>query len=243
MRPKAVGILWVVVLLGWGWFPVRAQDTDAVTRRIRGGVIAQRARENAPYSSATQGEMVIRRGRQGRDRLPMESWTLVAPQVTTWTNYFAAQRAAGVERWRIIREPEGNRYERLEVDDASETVSATSVAAATAFAASDFLLGDLGFEFLYYDEHVLVGEQVRKTRNCYILDCLNSDPDDPYGRVKVWIEKETLLPLRAEAYDPGGKKWKVFSIGGLKKEEGAWRVTELEMENYRDNSSTRILLD
>ena len=242
MRRNGYWAVFVGVLL-IGPFDLPAQDTDAVTRRIRGGVIAERARENAPYSSATRGELVIRRGRQGRDRLPMESWTLVAPQVTTWTNYFAAQLEEGVERLRIIREPQGNRYERLSVDDETETVTATPVEPSTAFAASDFLLGDLGFEFLYYDEHILLGEQVRKTRNCYILDCLNSEPEDLYRRVKVWIEKDTLLPLRAEAYDSGGKKWKVFSIGGLKKEDGAWRVTELEMENYRNNSNTRILLD
>lgn len=222
-------------------FLASGQEPGSALREIQGSKIAREARAAVPYSSRDGGTMTIREGREPRESFEIEAVTISNPDSTTWTNYFSSNREGKLERFELVRGPETNVYNQLEPDDSQEKLVRKEVPATTPFGGSDFWMGDLGFEFLYWDHHYLVREQVRKTRTCYELRCTHEGAS-PYSKVRVWIDKEFLLPIHAIAYDEQGRKYKVFSVGGFQKEDGEWRVTELEMENLRDDSTTRIQL-
>ncbi len=112
------------------------------------------------------------------------------------------------------------------------------------FAGSDFSLSDLGLEFLHWPGQCQLASELRKGQSCYRLESTN-----PRGsgivRVNASIDKESLGPLYAEAYDSEGKKpVKVFSLDSMKKDaHGRYDVKEMEIDNKKLNSQTDLIFD
>jgi hypothetical protein len=109
---------------------------------------------------------------------------------------------------------------------------------------SDFWLSDLGFEFYHWpDQNRLKGE-MRRGKPCFVLQSVNPHPAvDGYGRVKVWIEKESGAPLQAETYGVDGKVLKEFELGSVKKVNDRYQLKDMEIINYQTGSRTRLIFD
>lgn len=113
--------------------------------------------------------------------------------------------------------------------------------AAVPFAGSQFLLWDLGLEFLWWPEHLLLGNQMRKGRACYVVESINPESDaQPYHRVRSWIDAEKLALLRAEAFDVHGQSVKVFEIGSVQKIHGQWYLKSVEIRDIKTDARTRL---
>jgi hypothetical protein len=109
---------------------------------------------------------------------------------------------------------------------------------------SDFWLSDLGFEFYHWpDQNRLKGE-MRRGKPCFVLQSVNPHPAvGGYGRVKVWIEKESGAPLQAETYGADGKVLKEFELGSVKKVNDRYQLKDMEIINYQTGSRTRLVFD
>jgi Outer membrane lipoprotein-sorting protein len=109
---------------------------------------------------------------------------------------------------------------------------------------SDFWLSDLGFEFYHWpDQNRLKGE-MRRGKPCFVLESVNKHPAvGSYGRVKVWIEKESGAPLQAETYGIDGKVLKDFELGSVKKVNDRYQLKDMEILNRQTGSRTRLVFD
>ena len=109
---------------------------------------------------------------------------------------------------------------------------------------SDFWLSDLGFEFYHWpDQNRLKGE-MRRGKPCFVLESVNVHPPvGGYGRVKVWIEKESGAPLQAETYGADGKVLKEFELGSVKKVNDRYQLKDMEILNRQTGSRTRLIFD
>jgi hypothetical protein len=109
---------------------------------------------------------------------------------------------------------------------------------------SDFWLSDLGFEFYHWpDQNRLKGE-MRRSKPCFVLESVNPHPPvGGYGRVKVWIEKESGAPLQAETYGADGKVLKEFELGSVKKVNDRYQLKDMEILNRQTGSRTRLIFD
>jgi hypothetical protein len=114
-------------------------------------------------------------------------------------------------------------------------------AATNAFAGSDFSLADLGLEFFHWPEQRLLKTEMRRGRSCRVLESVNPRPV-PGGCSKVlaWIDLETDGIVHAEACDGAGGVLKEFDPKELKKVRGQWQLEEMEINNRRTGSRTRI---
>ncbi len=112
------------------------------------------------------------------------------------------------------------------------------------FGGSDFWLSDLGFEFYHWpDQNRLKGE-MRRTRPCFVLQSVNPLPaTNSYGRVKVWLEKESGMPLEAEIYGADGGLLKKFALGSVKKVNGRYQLKDMEITNEKTGSRTELVFD
>jgi hypothetical protein len=112
------------------------------------------------------------------------------------------------------------------------------------FAGSDFLLSDLGLEFLHWPEQRRIKGELRLNRSCHVLESKRAAaPAGGYSRVLSWVDKETGGLLLAEAYDADGRLLKEFSIGSLKKVNGTYQLQDMEILNRLSGSRTRIEFD
>jgi hypothetical protein len=104
---------------------------------------------------------------------------------------------------------------------------------------SDFALADLGRAFLYWPQQRLVRSEMRRGRSCQVLDSSHPAPaPGQYARVRTWVDRETLQPLRAEAYGADNKLLKEFSVGSVRKIKGRWELQEIVMRNELTDSRT-----
>ena len=62
--------------------------------------------------------------------------------------------------------------------------------------------------------------------------------------VKSSIDKDSLGPIYAEAYDAAGNLVKEFSLDSMKKDaQGRYNVKEMEIHNKKLNSTTDLIFD
>jgi hypothetical protein len=112
------------------------------------------------------------------------------------------------------------------------------------FAGSDFWLGDLGLEFLYWPVQRLLMKDMRRGQSCNVLESRNPDaPAGGYARIVSWLDIDTGGIVFAEAFDADDRRIKEFIPKSFKKVDGEWHLQEMRIEDLRSRSRTTIRFD
>jgi Outer membrane lipoprotein-sorting protein len=85
---------------------------------------------------------------------------------------------------------------------------------------SHFTYYDLALPFLHWPNPKFVGDDRVRGRDCYAIDAVATN--EPYARVKIWIDKEYLALLRAEAFDENQNPVKRIAITSFRRVGAAW---------------------
>lgn len=105
----------------------------------------------------------------------------------------------------------------------------------TSFVGSDFFYEDVSGRNLNEDTHELVEE----TETQYILNNVPIDPGSvEFSSYKVWIDKESFLPRKAEYLDQNGKVYRRVEALKVETIDGFPTVVEARAEDLRAGSST-----
>ncbi|MDB6121523.1 MAG: outer rane lipoproteinsorting protein [Pedosphaera sp.] len=174
----------------------------------------------------------------------------------TWkvTYLASATNGKGAEQLTVVHSTNGpNEYLYAQAPSAgaplSEPKKLSGAQADIPLAGSDFWLSDLGFEFYHWPQQVKEKVEMKRGRVCYVLESSNPNPSaNGYSRVITWIDKESYEqqtggPIQAEAYGPDKKLLKEFSLGSFKKIKGRWELKEMEIENVKTGSRTKLQFD
>lgn len=109
-----------------------------------------------------------------------------------------------------------------------------------AFMQTDFSYADLGAPGGVREDAVTREEDdVVDGRATYVLRS-RGEGDGPYGEVRVWIDRETFVPLKATYADRAGKPLKEYRALELKKFEGRVFASKSEMTNVQSGSKTTV---
>ncbi|MFC1889386.1 outer membrane lipoprotein-sorting protein [Thermodesulfobacteriota bacterium] len=107
----------------------------------------------------------------------------------------------------------------------------------TSFVGSDFLYEDVSGRGIHEDTH----ELVETTDTHYVV---NNVPKNPKGiefsAYKVWIDKETFLPMKAEYLDKNGKLYRRVGAEGVQVIEGYPTATIQVAEDLVGGTKTEI---
>jgi len=105
----------------------------------------------------------------------------------------------------------------------------------TSFAGSNFLYEDVSGRGLAEDTH----ELVETTAEHYVL---NNKPKDPrsveFAAFKVWIDKKTFLPKKAEYVDAEGKVYRVVEALEVKEIQGFPTVVKSRVQDLKSGGNT-----
>ena len=112
------------------------------------------------------------------------------------------------------------------------------------FEGSDFLMADLGLDFLRWPKQEIVKRELRRGELCSVLV---SEParlkPGGYSKIVSWVDEDTRGIVHADIFDSKGKLLKVFSPKSFKKINGQWQLKEMEMRNEQTNTRTSIIFD
>jgi hypothetical protein len=193
------------------------------------------------------GRVKIKRRGQGGVEVPFGFRILPGEQ--NWLAIYRTSAGINSNQWEqlVIQhvQAQPNRY--LLVTRSADGVLVTNVVAnpTNAFAGSDFILGDLGFEFFHWQGQCLLKKEMKSSRFCKVLESKPGPEDHAlgYARVVSWVDNETGGILQAEARDESGQVLKEFDLKSFKKIQGQWQLEEMEMRNLRSRSRTQLAFD
>ncbi|MEA2067617.1 MAG: outer membrane lipoprotein-sorting protein [Verrucomicrobiota bacterium] len=105
----------------------------------------------------------------------------------------------------------------------------------TSFVGADFLYEDVSGRGLNEDTH----ELVETTATQYVVNNVPKNPGSvEFGSYKVWIDKDTFVPRKAEYLDKNGKLYRVVESTKIEMIQGIPTVTESIAKNLDSGSST-----
>jgi outer membrane lipoprotein-sorting protein len=107
----------------------------------------------------------------------------------------------------------------------------------SSFAGSDFFYEDVSGRGTDQDRHVLAGED----ENFFILDNTPVDPQAvEFASFRMWIDKKTYLPMKAEYLDKSGKKYRLIEALEVADVQGRQTITKMKVTNEESGGNTVI---
>ena len=92
---------------------------------------------------------------------------------------------------------------------------------------SEFTFYDLGMPFLRWPDAKLTGESRTRGQDCLLLELTATN--QPYGRVKLWVDQKYFALLRAEVFDPNEALVRRLAITSFKRLGEVWIPRGVEM--------------
>ncbi len=106
----------------------------------------------------------------------------------------------------------------------------------TSFVGSDFYYEDVSGRGLDEDTHKLLKSDNEKL---YLVECLPKDPASvEFSSYKVWIDKKTFMPIKAEYLDKEGQLYRRVEALEIKTIQGYPTVVKSRVENLAAGSNT-----
>lgn len=105
---------------------------------------------------------------------------------------------------------------------------------------SDVTWLDVTLQFLWWKNPVLAGEETVKGRLCDILDVFPPDPLPDCAKVRLWLDRETSLLLKAEELNAKGDLNRRLWVRSARKMGDRWMVSDLEVESRGSGHRTRL---
>lgn len=105
----------------------------------------------------------------------------------------------------------------------------------TSFVGSDFLYEDVSGRGVDEDHH----ELLRSEGGSYVLRNTPKEKGSvEFDRYDIWIDKKTFMPMRAEYFDKGGRKYRVVEALEVKEIQGNPTVTRSKASNLESGGDT-----
>lgn len=96
------------------------------------------------------------------------------------------------------------------------------------FMGSDFSYADLEWRDLQEASYQAVADEAIGAHACHVIDSVPRG-ESQYGRVRAWIRKGDLVPLRFKFFDKSSQLVKTLFVRAIKQVQGKPMVTELKM--------------
>jgi hypothetical protein len=242
-KTRVLGWFWasIGILAVWmgGLSAAGAEDTA----EAQGREWAQRLRTVAPEEPSTNHAVLRIRNREGRRQVPIT--VITRPGKGRWSvEYRVGGKGAkgDGEISRIHYSAEGPPTFEARLEPPGKPWSKDVPAPGdSAIANSDFLLRELGMEFLYWPDQRLVGRELSNGRWCQVLESISKKPEGP-ASVKSWIDEKLGVVLSAEVYDARKVRLKHFSITQFREQADRWTCSVSMVDDVR-GTKTELAFD
>ncbi len=109
------------------------------------------------------------------------------------------------------------------------------------FMGTDFSYEDMA-ETEYTDDYTATLET--EEANQYVLELKpRPDADVSYSKQRMWVDKETFIPIKTEYYSKREKLIKVLTFENIKQVDGYWFPMKMTMETLKTGHRTVLEMD
>ncbi len=110
-----------------------------------------------------------------------------------------------------------------------------------AFMDTDFSYADIGSNGTRDQDTKRLEDSKIEGRDCFVLEG-KGDDSSPYGQVKMFVDKQTWVPMQVEYSDKAGKPLKRYRTIKLKQFKDRVLAAESVMENLQSGTKTQMTL-
>ena len=104
---------------------------------------------------------------------------------------------------------------------------------------TDFTYDDISGHKIDDYTYTLLAEETVDGKNCWKIESVPVQKS-MYSKYVSWIDKESLVQVKAEFYDEQGTLLKVLAVSGIEKKDGFWTAGKMEMNNLQNKHTTVI---
>ncbi len=186
------------------------------------------------------GELITRAGREDRTVLAdvLLEWGAEPPQ-----GRFVIRDAFGrLLEQLTVRRPAGGAaaYDYARGDPPADAPVPDLRAAV---ADTEFSWADLSLGFLWWPGGKTYATEMKKGRECYVVDLPAPGAGEAYARLRLWIDTEAYALLQADAFDARGDLVKRLAVKSLKKVEGRWTLKDFDVQSFPSRRRTTFSVD
>lgn len=240
LMPLAVRVCLLVLVVWTGLLSVAGAEESAESL---GREWAQRLRTVVPQDPSTNQAVLKIRNREGRRQIPVTVITQPG-KGRWWVEYQVAGDGGkgGREISRIHYNAEGPPTYEAWVEAPGKPSTKEGLAPNDrVIANSDFLLSELGMEFLHWKEQRINGRELSNGRWCKVLESTSKKPEGP-ASVRSWIDEKLGVVLSAEVYDARNVRLKHFSITQFREQADRWTCSVSMVDDVR-GTKTELTFD
>ena len=212
----------------------------AFAQELTGKEIMQKVdkREKAATDSFTMRMTLINAGGKKRVR-----------QVTAYSKDYGSEKKT-VMVFLLPADVKGVGYLSFSYDDASKSddrwlympalKKAKRISGSSSgdyFMGTDFTYDDISGHKIDDYTYTLLAEETIDGKTCWKIESVPVKKS-MYSKYLSWIDKESLVQVKAEFYDEQGMLLKALTVSGIEKKDGFWTADKMEMNNVQKKHTT-----
>jgi outer membrane lipoprotein-sorting protein len=214
--------------LYWGAVPVAAQEIDAAD------MLEEAESRIYPDSFFMRSEISTNRPDRRNTTLVLESY--FKDEVGTFMEILEPARSRGT---RFLRKGDS----LWMYNPKSRSRRAIRLSPRESFQGTVFSNNDVGdpdytddYDVRYGDSEAIEHPQLG-TVDCYVIDGDANAPTSPYGRIKMWVRKDDLMPVQMEYYAKSGLLFKRMTLLDIGELAGRQRPQRMRMESLEQEDA------
>jgi hypothetical protein len=132
----------------------------------------------------------------------------------------------------------GDRIQHLYMPALSRTRRISGRQRNASFVGTDYTYADLDNRDVEDSRKKRLPDEKVGNQDCYVVEARPSSSESAYGRVMLWISKESWLPLRIRFFDAADNEVKRLTVREVKQVEGRWVIIESRMVDLKREHTT-----
>ncbi len=133
---------------------------------------------------------------------------------------------------------DGDRTQYLYMPASHKTRRISSKQRNGSFVGTDYSYADLDNRDIDDSKKRLRPDEKVGNQPCYVVEATPSSDESKYGRVVLWINKKTFLPLRIRFYNRRNDEIKRLLVQEVKKVKNRWIIAESKMVDLKREHTT-----
>lgn len=132
----------------------------------------------------------------------------------------------------------GDRIQHLYMPAMAKTRRISSSQRNASFVGTDFSYADLDNRDIDDSTKKRLADDKVAGQDCFVVQAVPKHKDSAYGRIDMWISKQTYLPVRIRFYGKNGAETKRLTVKEIKKVGKRWLISESKMVDLKREHTT-----
>ncbi len=137
---------------------------------------------------------------------------------------------------------DGDRVQHIFLPEANRERRISTRQRNARFVGTDYTYADMDNRDIEDSTRTRLPDETMDGSECYVIEAKPTDRRSPHSRIKLWIAKESYLPLKMQYFNRRDVETKRYTVSNTGRIDNRWVIMESRMADLRRNHSTIMRL-